>query len=165
MTSAGDAVEKVDGMKFLVAPPISIILDQQLVETQVTTSDAANRKTTYIEQSMFAIGCVVDKTVLTLVPFDISTKLDSITAMPQRKSCTTLKFADASISSTTIYNSSMTNGLYSSPPSKRQKLRDNSNSFIHAKSELVDVMVEISRFASIIATTIETEIDDEIPQL
>jgi hypothetical protein len=40
-------------------PPISILLDQELVETSSVTQDGASRKDCHVSQSLFAIACSV----------------------------------------------------------------------------------------------------------
>jgi hypothetical protein len=173
---AGDAIESFDGYKFLNAPPISILLDQQLLEMSMehSTSDVTrNKKVTYIEQSLLGIGCTVDKsTPLTLFPFHITIKLDSITSTPQRKDCTALSFTLPNRADTTtgshgqsgnsLNGSEKTNGTYStSRPSKRQRFDEDRNESSHKRnSEMVDVMAEVTYFAEIIATTLETAMQD-----
>jgi hypothetical protein len=76
---AGDTLAPVGGVSFLPAPPVSIMLDQQLIETSSATSDGEKKKISYLEQSLFAIGCCMDDGP-TLVPLDISVKLDSPSA-------------------------------------------------------------------------------------
>jgi len=73
-------MESTDGHSFLNAPPISILLDQQLIETATTTSDGVSKKTSYLDQSFFAIACAVAENSLGLFPFDISVELDSPTS-------------------------------------------------------------------------------------
>ena len=87
---AGDAVEsskllsgdaKLPLPALLPVPPLSILLDQQLAETSQTTSDGVNKKTSYLDQTLFGATCSVDKDGgLTLYPLDIRIRLDSPTA-------------------------------------------------------------------------------------
>jgi hypothetical protein len=76
---AGETLEPVGGVSFLAAPPVSIMLDQQLIETSSATSDGEKKKISFLEQSLFAIACCMDDGP-TLVPLDISVKLDSPSA-------------------------------------------------------------------------------------
>jgi hypothetical protein len=79
MHRAGDTLEPVGGVSFLAAPPVSIMLDQQLIETSSATSDGEKKRISFLEQSLFAIACCMDDGP-TLVPLDISVKLDSPSA-------------------------------------------------------------------------------------
>jgi hypothetical protein len=168
---AGDAIENLDGYKYLLAPPISVLLDQQIVETQQeqSISDVTRKKKSYIEQSLFAISCSVDKrTPLTLFPFHVTIKLDSITSTPQRKSCTSLLFTLPKTNKHTQEHNvtdivQNINGNATSRPLKKQRCReiqdDISRSVLCA--EMVDVMVEVTRFAEIIVSTLEGALDNE----
>ena len=74
---AGDPLDRVDGVTLLNAPPLSVLLDQQLIETESKTADGEKKKTSYIEQHLFAIGCAATPECLTLYPIDISVHLDT----------------------------------------------------------------------------------------
>lgn len=70
-------MEKVEGVSLLNAPPLSVLLDQQLIENEKKSADGETIKTSFIEQQLFAIGCSATADGLTLYPIDISVRLDS----------------------------------------------------------------------------------------
>lgn len=74
---AGDPLDRVDGVTLLNAPPLSVLLDQQLIENESKTADGEKKKTSYINQHLFAIGCAATPESLTLYPIDISVHLDT----------------------------------------------------------------------------------------
>jgi hypothetical protein len=76
---AGDSLTPMDGISFLSCPPISILLDQEIIETSTTTSDGVSKRTAYLEQSLFAIGCGVGDDGLTLYSFEVNLELRSPT--------------------------------------------------------------------------------------
>jgi hypothetical protein len=157
---AGGTVENMEGFKMLAAPPISILLDQQLTETYQSTSDGVNRKVTYIDQSLFAITCAVDRTSLTLFPLDISIKLDTISSLPQRKFCSLMKFMRSKLVGSN--DEELMNGRSPRPSGKRQKLDCTHDT---SAETTTDVMVEVTRLADLLSDTIDSELDyDEIEE-
>lgn len=75
---AGDPFDKkVDGIELLPAPPLSVLLDHQLIETETKTTDGDKKKTSFIEQNLFAIGCTATMECLTLYPVDVTVQLDT----------------------------------------------------------------------------------------
>lgn len=87
---AGEAVDSrilrsADGVggdgaitSFLPVPPVSILLDQELIETLTATSDGVQKKKSYLNQKLFAATCSADKDHgLTLYPLDIEIRLES----------------------------------------------------------------------------------------
>lgn len=154
---AGGPVEDVDGYKMLPAPPIAVLMNQQLTESYQSTSDGVNKKLTHIDQSLFAVTCAVDKTALTIFPLAISIKLDSITAMPIRKRCSLLKF----MRPCSGVGAELLNGDGSITASKRRKLETTQTQ----RQSMVDVMIEATRFAEILSDTIDSQLDyDEIEE-
>jgi hypothetical protein len=87
---AGETLGPVGGVSFLAAPPVSIMLDQQLIETSSATSDGEKKKISFLEQSLFAIACCMDDGP-TLVPLDISVMLDSPSAGKYRNRMLSVK--------------------------------------------------------------------------
>jgi hypothetical protein len=77
---AGEPLEKVSDISLLNAPPVSVLMDQQLIENETKRADGEKVKTSYIEQQFFAVGCSATTEGLTLYPIDISVHLDTPTA-------------------------------------------------------------------------------------
>ena len=74
---AGEPLEKVDGVTLLHAPPIAVLMDQQLIEKETKRADGEKVKTSYIEQELLAVACSATAEALTLYPIDISVHLDT----------------------------------------------------------------------------------------
>lgn len=154
--SAGDPVGSLDGFRMLSSPPIGIVLDQRIIENNQSASDGVNKKVTSIEQSIFALACAVDELALTIIPFDVTVKLDSISAIPHRNSCTLMSFSALNVETS---EECFTNGSDVDFSVKRQKIQ--SDNFAENPSIMVDVMDEVNRFARILCDTIESEFDSE----
>lgn len=73
-------METASGISLLNAPPLSVLMDQQLIENENKRADGEKVKTSYIEQQLFAVGCSATAEGLTLYPIDISVHLDTPTA-------------------------------------------------------------------------------------
>jgi hypothetical protein len=149
LVRAGDAIEITDDIQLLRSPPVSILLDQELIETAKASSDGGSKKTFRIEQSLFSVACSVSEGGLTLVPLDVSVHLDSPTAVPERKSCRALLFK-----SSTVAGVDMNGDLSSPSPRKRSKRKTNGDSSKMPQTE--DVFEEVCRFAEILADTIDS---------
>ena len=151
MDRAGPALESIDGINLLGAPPVSILMGQELVESSVMKSDGVSVKTAYADQSLFSIACTVNEDLLSLVPLDMNVKLESPTAFPERISCSLLVFR-AKLSACAEANGEM-NGH----PPKRLKYSTNGDIGI---TEPESVMEEVSRLSELLSSTIDTELDD-----
>jgi hypothetical protein len=79
---AGEAITSVDGIdiSFLAAPPISTLLDQELIETSIVASDGTAKKSSYLEQTLYAIACAVNENELKLFSLQVTVDLASPTA-------------------------------------------------------------------------------------
>lgn len=73
-------MESLEGHSFLRAPPLSVVLEQQMVETATKTSDGANKKSAFLTQSLFGVTCSVRDESLLLYPLEVNMKLDTPTA-------------------------------------------------------------------------------------
>ena len=156
---AGEVMDSVEGMTMLQAPPISILIDQELVETSAATSDGGKKKTSYIDQSLFSLSCAMDdKDGPVLLPFDVTVRLDNPTAFPQRTSVSLTKFKmpTTTATTTTIRSSSsngdaVTNGDLNGRPLKRQKHETKGNAIG------TSVMEEATRLSELLSIAIESE--------
>ena len=72
-------MQSLDGVSFLPTPPLSILLDQQMVESSRTTSDGVSKKTSYLKQTLFCLVCAANEDALALYPLDVGVNLDSPT--------------------------------------------------------------------------------------
>jgi hypothetical protein len=93
LNSAGPFLdESTIGVKCLVAPPISVMLGQEMVETSVVKSEGVSTKKGHLEQSLFSIVCSADDSGLCLYPIGIDVKLENPSSFPERVSLTLLEF-------------------------------------------------------------------------
>ena len=141
----------------LQAPPISILVDQETVEISTATSDGTNKKTSFIEQSLFSLSCAVKEDGPVLLPFDVNVNLDTPTAFPQRTQISLTKFKMPT-STTSSNGVAGTNGDSNGRPLKRQKHEMNGDpSTSTTWSETDDVMEEAIRLAEILSIAITSE--------
>lgn len=76
----GGAVDPQDGVTFLAAPPVGVMLGQEIVESQKATTDGVIKKSSFLQQSFFALSCSVDTASVILYPLEISMTLFSPTS-------------------------------------------------------------------------------------
>jgi hypothetical protein len=141
-------MESIDGINLLGAPPVSIVIGQELVETSVMKSDGIIVKTSYVHQSLFSIACAVSDGALSLYPFDVTVTLESPTAFPDKISCSLLVFKVLSSIGVEM------NGETNRRPPKRLKQASNGDFSV---SELEAVMEEVSRLSEILSSTIDAD--------
>jgi hypothetical protein len=84
---AGGNVDTLEGISFLPAPPVSLLVDQQLVEKSSVTTDGEKKKQAYTEQELFGISCSVDGDALTLYGTEMKVQLDTPSAGKFRTFC------------------------------------------------------------------------------
>jgi hypothetical protein len=146
------------GLSLFPAPPVSILLDQRLVDTSTTTSDGVTKRGSYLEQNLFAVACCANESTLTLVPFDILAKRDSPMATTQRLKHTLLEFKKDSPLSSLERGERENDGQ--EPPLKRPKQENGGNAYsiIHSNRQerwAEDLIVEVERFANILGSTVD----------
>jgi hypothetical protein len=151
MDRAGPSIDAIYGINLLGAPPVSILMGQELVEISVMKTDGVSTKTSYIDQSLFSLACAASDDALSLFPFDISVKLESPTAFPERIAISLLEFK--ALPATAVE----TNGDMNGRTPKRQKHTMNGGLGL---SELEDVMEEVSRLSELLTSTVEEEHTD-----
>jgi hypothetical protein len=90
----GEAITSLDGIHFIPGPPISVLQDQELVETPSVSQDGVSKKEFHISQSLFAITCsVTDHEGVVLYPLNVQVTLDSPTSgTPSGYPCRALVF-------------------------------------------------------------------------
>jgi len=150
---AGPAVQAIDGMEFLAAPPISILIDQETVETATKTSDGMNKKATYLDQSLFSIACAVNDDGLTLFPLNINAKLDTPFAFPELVSCVLLRFVDKEVES-----NGKANGDAPHPSMKQEKCSNGDSDAL----AMGDVMGEVCLFAELLLDAIDSRSEENV---
>ena len=70
-------MEDSNGIRFLATPPLSILVDQELVERSETNRDGERKKEAHTTQELFAISCSVNNDGLTIYPIDVKVRLDT----------------------------------------------------------------------------------------
>ena len=138
---AGEAITKLDGLEFLPIPPLSILVDQNIIETTSRTSDGEKVTRTHTEQELFSVCCSADDSGLTLHGATILVSLASPTAIPARTSISLTAFA---ASSSDIDSQEKDDD----PPAKRARTEV-------GDCAVVNVMDEVERFAAILSETLE----------
>lgn len=146
------------GLAFLAAPPLSLLVDQKVVESSLTTSDGDRVKSTFIEQELFGICCTVDDTKgLTLYGAEVKVKLDSPISIPVRTAFSLAAFVDDYATSTELGAAGShgigMNGSHEEmePAAKRPKLNGSGDT----ADPPIDIKVEAGRFASMLSQTLE----------
>lgn len=145
-------MDKVDGVSLLNAPPLSVLLDQQLIENESKTADGEKKKISYIEQQFFAIGCAANPENLTLYPIDISVHLDTPVAAPGR-----VHSSLASLKPLPPDDELALSGSKAGNSAKRRKIMPDENGSSASYPKLQELCEEVERFALLLSN----EIDDE----
>ncbi|KAL3942036.1 MAG: hypothetical protein SGBAC_003697 [Bacillariaceae sp.] len=144
---AGGSLElnKSNGKKFLATPPLSILIDQHMIETTQRTSDGDKTQKIYTQQELFSTCCVVDDAALLVYGLTVNTKLDTPSSAPERTSWE-LK--------------SLRSGPQLVPmeaedarPTKRARVEETRNGGVAVH----DMAEEVEYFASILSHTLEME--------
>ena len=78
--SAGDPIEGKETATPIKAPPVAIILDQDLVETVASTQDGVVKKNSFVRQTLFAVSCSISEGTVVLQPYHVTTEIKSPTA-------------------------------------------------------------------------------------
>ena len=138
---AGEAITKIDGRDFLPIPPLSILVDQNIVETTYRTSDGEKVTQTHTEQELFSVCCSVDDSGLTLHSATILVRLASPTAIPARTSIVMTTFAASSTGINSFGNDV-------DPPAKRARTEV-------GNVDVVNLMDEVERFSAVLSETLE----------
>jgi hypothetical protein len=177
---AGGNVDTLEGISFLPAPPVSVLVDQQLVEKSSVTTDGEKKKQAYTEQELFGISCSVDGDALTLYGTEMKVLLDTPSAgrfctffsvvkcipvfiyltlfvdlslvclVPNRTECKLVALKPGTPEAPLTMNG---NGETSDPPAKRIKTENG----VSSSETPQDLMAEVERFASILSNTLELD--------
>lgn len=129
----------------MATPPLSILIDQHMIETTQRTSDGDKTQKIYTQQELFSTCCVVDDAALLVYGLTVNTKLDTPSSAPERTSWE-LK--------------SLRSGPQLVPmeaedarPTKRARVEETRNGGVAVH----DMAEEVEYFASILSHTLEME--------
>jgi hypothetical protein len=75
--AGGNLESPRNGFSFLAAPPLSLLIDQEMIETTERTSDGDKTQKIYAEQELFGTCCSVGDEALTLIGIKANMKLDT----------------------------------------------------------------------------------------
>ncbi|CAB9497839.1 expressed unknown protein [Seminavis robusta] len=139
---AGENLDSVDGISLLPAPPVSVLMDQQLIENESKSVDGEKKKTSYIQQQLFGVGCSSTPEALTLYPLDLSVTLDSPISAPRRVSASLAKLKPEETTEP-------------QPISKIAKLEEGNGSSSPRPPKLQDLSAEVERFALLLTDAMD----------
>jgi hypothetical protein len=129
---------------FLPTPPLTLLIDQKLVENSSWTNDGDRVKQSFAQQELFGICCSVNESQgIVLYGSEIDVKLESPSSLPIQTGLRLTKFV--STDGDVVTNDEP-------PPSKRTKL-DNPT----AATSTQDLMDEVEVFASILSETLDMD--------
>ena len=77
---AGESLGSLDGVDFIPVPPISLLIDQELIETSSVTTDGEKRHHAYTVQELFGVSCAAGDDNLTLYAVSMKMQLDTPTS-------------------------------------------------------------------------------------
>eukprot|EP00539_Tryblionella_compressa_P005224 CAMPEP_0178776172 /NCGR_PEP_ID=MMETSP0744-20121128/24583_1 /TAXON_ID=913974 /ORGANISM="Nitzschia punctata, Strain CCMP561" /LENGTH=290 /DNA_ID=CAMNT_0020433197 /DNA_START=71 /DNA_END=943 /DNA_ORIENTATION=+ len=138
---------------FLPTPPVSLLVDQKLVENSSWTSDGDRVKESYADQELFGVLCSVNESNgLTLYGAEIRVKLESPSSIPTRTGLVLTKFVVDGDEYSTYQN--RTNEGDVEPPAKRTKTEANFHKGNDDDCVTQDLMEEVERFAGILSETL-----------
>lgn len=138
---AGKGVtESVNGASLLNAPPVGLVLDQQMVETSSTTMDGVTKKKNHIKQSMFALSCTATEMGVTMVPLEIEVVLESPGSPVERKKLEIIEFRY------TPKEGEIQNG---EPPAKKSRIES-------SDEDDLATLQEVDFFAEVVSCTHDT---------
>lgn len=161
---AGEAILSLEGMTLLPAPPISVLVDQDVVETAQSTSDGMNKQSSFIIQALFSLSCSISTNGPILLPLDVNVKLDNPMATPERTHIALRRFTLPTTHSDICSNGgSGMNGDANGRPAKRQKADMNGESYgakSVSSSKMEDVMVEATRLAELLSIAVGSKSDE-----
>ncbi|KAL7580939.1 hypothetical protein ACA910_005756 [Epithemia clementina (nom. ined.)] len=118
---AGEALESASGINLFPTPPLSILVDQQIMETTRSSSDGGSLKKCSLHQTLFALSFAHTNETLTIYPLHINVHLDTPSAVPRRTSCAIVPFTN---SVSKHYGGFLQTEVAEAPSPKRQKVNE-----------------------------------------
>jgi len=70
-------MEKIEHVRLMAVPPLSIGLHQELIEVSSQSSDGVMKKTSYLKEILFSLSCSVTDQGVTLIPMEMSIRRDT----------------------------------------------------------------------------------------
>lgn len=142
----GPLVELKDPNVTLInAPPLAIIVDQEIVQDQTVTSDGIARKSSHVDQILVGFSCSSSDDGVCIYPLDIEMMLPSPSAFPERRTVALTEFLRPSANFEPVSLDS------SSRPAKKAK---SSNGDRHP---VVNIAQEVSTVASFVSRLVHDE--------
>jgi hypothetical protein len=141
----GTFVNPSPGINFLPAPLISIMMDQEIVESSETSVDGAAKKKSTIFQTLFSLACSATDEGICLHPFDVCVELDSPSSLPQLVSVDALYFKSP-IEPANDCNGM--NGNHAAPDSKRRRL--DVNGTLPSPRGIRDLIEEVEELSALL---------------
>jgi hypothetical protein len=155
--AAAKTVGADPSLSFLPTPPLTLLIDQKLVEHSSWTRDGDRVKESYTEQELFGVCCSVDDcNGVVLYGAEMRVKLESPSSVPTRIDFSMINFVTPP-SNPRAY----TNNTIEEPPTKRTKV--DSTGGDEKDTSLKQLMDEVEDFAEMIALTIH--MDKVVPDL
>ncbi len=148
---AGGPISCIDGRIFVPVPPLSILVDQNLVETTSRTTDGETISRAYTEQELFGVCCTADDSALILYGTILFVRLDSPVSIPNRSNVSVTAFAKNP--DTNAESSLCGEDPLDLPPSKRAKHEEHRGS--GQVPNVQDLMDEVEYFATILSDTLD----------
>jgi hypothetical protein len=153
--SGGGPIElEESGVTFISAPPIAIIVDQEIVQDQTVSVDGILRKSSHVDQLLIGFTCSITDEGVCIYPLDIEMALS---ATPERKFVALSKFVEPLTTNNLVIGSRIGGD---SRPSKKLKVGDDDPSLL----DVIDLPEEIAIVASYIEALIEDEETTEMQQ-
>jgi hypothetical protein len=162
---AGENLTSVDGIKLIPAPALSVLLDQQLIEKESQSLDGEKKKTSYLEQQLFGVGCSSTPDALTLYPLDMSVVLDNPVAGTFLRSFFVERYCSSNADkqlllceaprrvSASLAKLQPTDEVrVSEPVAKRQKVEENGGT---STPKLQELSAEVERFATLLSGVLD----------
>lgn len=152
---AGGPVPSLDGRAFLSVPPLSILVDQNLVETTSRTTDGEKINRIHTEQELFGVCCTSDDSTLTLYGTCIFVQLESPISVPHRSTVSLTAFVTPTQSDSVSSRLGNDDNAVDIPPSKRAKMEEGLLRWNGQGPPVQDLMDEVEHFATILSDTLD----------
>jgi hypothetical protein len=154
--SGGGPIELAEsGVTFISAPPIAIIVDQEIVQDQIVSSDGILRKSSHVDQLLIGFTCSITDEGVCVYPLDIEM---AMSAVPERKFVALSKFVEPLTTNNLALGSRI--GDHSRPTKKLKVRGDDDDRSLN----VIDLAEEIAIVASYIEALIEDEETTEMQQ-
>eukprot|EP00529_Nitzschia_sp_RCC80_P003920 CAMPEP_0113491232 /NCGR_PEP_ID=MMETSP0014_2-20120614/27452_1 /TAXON_ID=2857 /ORGANISM="Nitzschia sp." /LENGTH=1050 /DNA_ID=CAMNT_0000385021 /DNA_START=51 /DNA_END=3203 /DNA_ORIENTATION=+ /assembly_acc=CAM_ASM_000159 len=155
MTAAASPASSDSKSGLIPTPPLGVFIDQKIVEENIPGNIDSRLKQSHASQAIFGMFCSVDETNgLTIHPANITVRFISPSSpvLPTRTNLSWTKFASVAQNGTDKHDETTTT---QEPSTKRLKTIDrNGGAPPTSADKIIDLMVEVERFATIISKTV-----------